>query len=79
VDDALKRADCGPEPTARARSRDQLDDAGVSGITFATLVTLVLVPVNLMIADDIGSYYRARISGLKAAVESPQAQAPAGD
>ncbi|MDH4074159.1 MAG: efflux RND transporter permease subunit, partial [Gammaproteobacteria bacterium] len=41
------------------------------GILFATLVTLVLVPVNLMIADDVRSFYRSRVSGLKAAIDAP--------
>ena len=29
------------------------------GILFATLITLILVPVNIMIADDVGGYFGA--------------------
>lgn len=38
------------------------------GILFATLITLVLVPTNIMIADDIGRFFRSRAQDIKAAV-----------
>jgi len=38
------------------------------GILFATLVTLVLVPVNIMIADDIRRFFRRQAGSLRDAV-----------
>jgi multidrug efflux pump subunit AcrB len=38
------------------------------GILFATMITLVLVPVNIMIVDDIRRYFSSRVSDLKSAV-----------
>ncbi len=38
------------------------------GILFATLITLILVPTNIMIADDIGRFFRSRYRNVKAAV-----------
>jgi len=38
------------------------------GILFATLITLVLIPTNILIADDIARYVKTRVRRLKAAV-----------
>jgi len=38
------------------------------GILFATLITLILVPTNVMIADDIRRYFRSKFLTLKSAV-----------
>ena len=38
------------------------------GILFATMITLILVPTNLMIADDIATYFKSRISDIRGAV-----------
>ena len=38
------------------------------GILFATMITLILVPTNIMIADDIAQYFKARMSDIRAAV-----------
>jgi multidrug efflux pump subunit AcrB len=38
------------------------------GILFATMITLILVPVNIMVADDIGQYFKSRISEIRGAV-----------
>ncbi len=40
------------------------------GILFATGITLILVPTNIMIVDDIKQYFSARATALKAAIES---------
>jgi multidrug efflux pump subunit AcrB len=41
------------------------------GILFATMITLVLVPTNIMIVDDIRSSLRRRISQLGSAMSVP--------
>jgi len=38
------------------------------GILFATLITLVLVPTNIMIADDIAQYCKSRFGEVRGAV-----------
>jgi len=38
------------------------------GILFATMITLILVPTNIMIADDIARYFRNRVKGIKGAL-----------
>jgi hypothetical protein len=38
------------------------------GILFATIITLVLVPTILMIADDIARYFKSRVSEIGGAV-----------
>ena len=38
------------------------------GILFATLITLILVPTNILIGDDIGRFFRRRFRSLKTAV-----------
>ena len=38
------------------------------GILFATLITLVLVPTNIMIADDIERFFKRRAEGIRDAV-----------
>jgi multidrug efflux pump subunit AcrB len=38
------------------------------GILFATLITLILVPTNLMIADDARRYFKRRANEVKDAV-----------
>jgi len=38
------------------------------GILFATLITLVLIPTNIMIADDIGRFFKSRARDLKTAM-----------
>ena len=35
------------------------------GILFATLITLILVPTNLMIADDIARFFKRKASELR--------------
>lgn len=38
------------------------------GILFATMITLILVPTNLMIADDIVQYFKERMTDIRNAV-----------
>jgi hypothetical protein len=38
------------------------------GILFATMITLILVPTNIMIADDIARYFKSRIRDVRGAV-----------
>ncbi|MGB5740047.1 MAG: efflux RND transporter permease subunit, partial [Woeseia sp.] len=38
------------------------------GILFATVITLVLIPTNIMIADDISRFFKRRVKKIKAAV-----------
>ena len=38
------------------------------GILFATMITLVLVPTNMMIVEDIRQYFRSRVSDMKSSV-----------
>ncbi len=38
------------------------------GILFATVITLILVPTNMMIADDIARYLKSKISDFRGAV-----------
>ena len=38
------------------------------GILFATMITLILVPTNMMIADDIARYFKSRMSDIRGAV-----------
>ena len=38
------------------------------GILFATLITLILVPTNLLIADDIAQYFNARVKHIRGAI-----------
>ena len=38
------------------------------GILFATLITLILIPINIMIADDIERYFKSRMSDIRGAV-----------
>jgi multidrug efflux pump subunit AcrB len=38
------------------------------GILFATMITLILVPTNLMIADDIVQYFKERMTDIRDAV-----------
>ena len=38
------------------------------GILFATMITLILVPTNMMIADDIGRYLKSWMSDIRGAV-----------
>ena len=38
------------------------------GILFATVITLILIPCNIMIVDDIQSYFQSRATRLRAAV-----------
>jgi multidrug efflux pump subunit AcrB len=38
------------------------------GILFATLITLILVPTNMMIADDIARYFKSRMSDFRGAL-----------
>jgi multidrug efflux pump subunit AcrB len=40
------------------------------GILFATMITLVLVPTNMLIADDIQRFFRRRAAGIRNAVTS---------
>ncbi len=40
------------------------------GILFATLITLILIPTNLLIADDISRFFRRRYGELKATIAS---------
>ena len=37
------------------------------GILFATMITLILVPTNLMIADDVAQYVKSRMSDIRGA------------
>jgi multidrug efflux pump subunit AcrB len=43
------------------------------GILFATMITLILVPTNIMIADDIRKFFKARYQQVKTSIvaESP--------
>jgi len=38
------------------------------GILFATLITLILIPTNIMIADDIEQYFKSRARDIRGAV-----------
>ncbi|MDX1406126.1 MAG: efflux RND transporter permease subunit [Woeseiaceae bacterium] len=38
------------------------------GILFATMITLILVPTNLVIADDIARYFKAKMSDIRGAI-----------
>ena len=38
------------------------------GILFATMITLILVPTNIMIADDVAQYFKARMTDIRDAV-----------
>lgn len=38
------------------------------GILFATIITLILIPVNIMIADDVARYLKARVSDIRGAI-----------
>ena len=38
------------------------------GILFATLITLILVPTNIMIADDVARYFKSRARDIRGAV-----------
>jgi len=40
------------------------------GILFATMITLILVPTNIMIVADIRRYFRSRVNDFKAAIET---------
>ena len=38
------------------------------GILFATMITLILVPTNILIADDIAQYFKTKMSDVRGAV-----------
>jgi hypothetical protein len=38
------------------------------GILFATLITLILVPTNMMIADDIEKYLKSKMAEIRGPV-----------
>jgi len=38
------------------------------GILFATVITLILVPTNLMIADDVARKFKSRMRNMRGAV-----------
>jgi len=38
------------------------------GILFATMITLILIPTNIMIADDIAQYFKSKISDIRGAI-----------
>ncbi|MCH8070380.1 MAG: efflux RND transporter permease subunit [Proteobacteria bacterium] len=38
------------------------------GILFATMITLILIPTNIMIADDIAQYVKSKLSDIRGAV-----------
>ena len=38
------------------------------GILFATMITLILIPTNIMIADDIAQYFKSKMSDIRGAV-----------
>ena len=46
------------------------------GIIFATMITLVLVPINMLIVQDIGRYVRRKIGSDKTPPESPDTRVP---
>jgi multidrug efflux pump subunit AcrB len=37
------------------------------GILFATVITLILIPTNIMIADDVSKYVKSKVSDLREA------------
>jgi len=45
------------------------------GILFATMITLILVPTNMMIADDIARYCKSRMSDFRSAVTAEEKSA----
>ena len=45
------------------------------GIVFATVMTLILVPVNVMIADDIGRFFRGRAHAAREVLTGDEASA----
>ena len=40
------------------------------GILFATAITLILIPTNIMIADDVAKFFRSKAVGVREAVQS---------
>jgi uncharacterized membrane protein YagU involved in acid resistance len=46
------------------------------GILFATAFTLVLVPANIMIADDVAKYFKARMSEMRGSVVTEWSRSP---
>jgi len=42
------------------------------GILFATLITLILVPVNIMIADDVAKFFESKMHEFRGAVTTEQ-------
>ena len=43
------------------------------GILFATMITLILVPTNIMIADDIRRFFNSRAEGFRSTLTSERA------
>jgi multidrug efflux pump subunit AcrB len=43
------------------------------GILFATMITLVLVPTNMMIVEDIRQYFKSRVSDMKSSIAAENA------
>jgi hypothetical protein len=44
------------------------------GILFATLITLILIPTNIMIVADIRRYFRAKSRALRLSLTTEQTQ-----
>jgi multidrug efflux pump subunit AcrB len=42
------------------------------GILFATMITLILIPTNIMIADDIAQYFKSKMSNIRGAVTADE-------
>jgi hypothetical protein len=42
------------------------------GILFATMITLILIPTNIMIVADIRRYFRARSRAVRLAMTAEQ-------
>ena len=38
------------------------------GILFATVITLILIPTNIMIADDVEKFFKSKAGEIRAAV-----------
>jgi hypothetical protein len=42
------------------------------GILFATVITLILVPTNIMVVEDLRRYFRSKVERVREAVTASQ-------
>jgi len=62
------------EPSSTARFLIPMAISLGFGILFATVITLILVPTNIMIVADIRRYFRARSRAVRMAMSNGQTQ-----